>query len=161
MRGNHLTRQVKHLSLALKIYHCDVSQMTNYLTSITTEKGRTTCNYRIPIATEFGKLWGLVSQTGIREERRDKAAAISKYVAETYLNREPPFQGSNLEIRHTLGGDLVMVVTNLDKDTIDEYVSSRQIPNERELYDDRLMKIVVKGIRECCSDNVFESFAEI
>src|SRR3990170_7947506 len=135
--------------------------MKKYLTNITTEKGRTTCNYRIPIATEFGKLWKLVSQTGIREGRRDKAAAISKYVAEKYLNKETPFQGSNLEIRHTLGGDLVMIVTNLDKDMIDKYVSSRQIPNERELYDDRLMKIVVKGIREFTSDNVFKAFEEI
>ncbi|MBI2938787.1 MAG: hypothetical protein HYY22_11365 [Thaumarchaeota archaeon] len=134
--------------------------MANYLTNISTEKGRMTCNYRIPIA-EFGKLWELVSQTGIREGRRDKAAAISKYVADKYLNKETPFQGSNLEIRHTLGGNLVVAVTNLGEDVVGKYVSSKQIPNERELYDDRLMKIVVKGIRECCSDNVFEAFAEI
>jgi len=135
--------------------------MKKYLTNITTEKGKTTCNYKIPIAIEFGKLWKLVSQTGLKEERRDKAANISKYVAENYLDKEPPFQGSNLEIRRTLGGELIVAVKNLDKYMIDKYVSSRKIPNERELYDDRLAKIVVKGIREWCSDKVFEAFSEI
>jgi hypothetical protein len=134
--------------------------MANYLTSITTEKGMTTCCYRIPIA-EFGKLGGLVSQTGVREGKRDNAAAISKYVARMYLSKEDPFQGSNVEITHTLGGCLVLAVTNLNQAEISKYVSSRQIPNERELYDDRLVKIVVKGICEWCSDKVFEAFEEI
>ncbi len=134
--------------------------MKSYLTSVTTEKGRTTCQYSIPIA-EFGKLGELVSQTGVEEKRRNKAASISKYVAKIYLDRETPFQGSNLKIMNTLGGNLVLLVTNLDKEKIDRYVSSRQIPNERELYDDRLTKILVKGIREWCSDSVFETFEEL
>src|SRR3990167_7205183 len=134
--------------------------MKSYLTNITTEKGRTTCQYSIPIA-EFGKLGELVSQTGVEEKRRNKAASISKYVAKIYLDRETTFQGSNLKIMNTLGGNLVLLVTNLDKEKIDKYVSSRQIPNERELYDDRLTKILVKGIREWCSDSVFETFEEL
>lgn len=134
--------------------------MKSYLTGVTTEKGRTTCHYSIPIS-EFGKLGDLVSQTGIGEKSRSKAASISKYVARMYLDRETPFQGSNLEIMHTHGGHLVLDVTNLDKNKIDEYVSSNQIPNERELYDDRLMKIVMKAIREWCSDSVFEAYEEL
>ncbi len=134
--------------------------MKSYLISITTEKGKTTCHYSIPIA-EFGKLGELVSQTGIGEKRENKAATISKYIAKIYLDREPPFQGSNLKIIHTHEGHLALDVTNLDKDKIDKYVSSKQVPNERELYDDRLMKIVMKAIREWCSDSVFETFEEL
>ncbi len=133
--------------------------MENYLTRITTEKGMTTCTYRIPI-TEFNRLGELVSQTGIREGRRDRAAVISEYVTRMYLDKEDPFQGSNLEIINTQGGNLVVAVTNLNQAEIGKYISSRQIPNERELYDDRLVKIVVKGIKECCSDKVFEAHSE-
>ena len=135
--------------------------MTNYLTKITKVKGKTTCIYKIQLASEFGKLWKLVSQTGITEDRRDKAASISKYVSKKYLNKETPFQGSKLEITQTLRGELVVAVKNLDKKKIDKYVSSKKIPNEREIYGDRLEKIVVKGIRDWCSDKVFEAFAEI
>ncbi|MCL4436022.1 MAG: hypothetical protein M1503_08825 [Thaumarchaeota archaeon] len=103
----------------------------------------------------------MVSQTGIREARRDKATNISEYVVKNYLSREDPFQGSKLEIRSTGREELFVAVTNLNEDAIHEYVTSKQIPDERELYDDRLVKIVVKGIREWCSDKVFETFSEI
>ena len=129
--------------------------MAKYLTSTTT-----TCNYKIPLM-DFGQIRELIYQTGINEKRRDGAAAISDYVEEKYLNKEPLFEESKLEIKRTSKKHLVISVTNLDKNKMDKYVSSNKIPNETELYDDMLAKIVMNGIRAYCTDKVFEKFTEI
>ncbi len=131
--------------------------MKNYLTRIAEEEHTKTCYYRISITKEFGTFGErLVSQTGVREASRDKAASISKYVAEKYLSKEEPFQGSELDIKITLGGELVIAVRNLSKETIRKYNSFNGIPDEKELYEDRLEKFVLKGIREWCSESVFD-----